>query len=101
MKDSYNNSKRGRKVVLLFSGRPPMSLSGLTGPATSTNAAYEIMKERREKQDISGYELVETSPQTQSGEREYEVPSPPAVAPSQDGKGGTQKEAVYELIPGN
>ena len=27
--------------------------------------------------------------------------SPPAVAPCQDRKGGTQEEAVYEPIPGD
>ena len=83
-----------------------MSLSGLTtGPATSTNAAYGMMK-GREKQDISDYDLAVQgqlpSPQPQSGVREYEVPGeqfpPPAVAPSQNREGGTQEEAVYEPI---
>ena len=87
----------------------PMNLSGLTGPATSTNAAYEIRKER-EREDISDYDLAVQGqlpfPQPQSGEGEYEVPDPPkkfpppAVAPSQDREGGTQEEAVYEPMPG-
>ena len=85
-----------------------MSLSGLTGPATSTNAAYEIVK-GREKQDISDYDLVvqgqPLSPQPQSGGRGYEVPSPPkqfpAVPPSQNREGGAQEEEMYEPIPGN
>ena len=83
-----------------------MNLSGLTtGPATSTNAAYGMMK-GGEKQDISDYDLAvqsqPPSPQPQSGEREFEVPgeqfSPPAVAPSQNKEGGTQEEAVYEPV---
>ena len=91
-----------------------MSLSGLTGLATSTNAAYE-MRKGREKQDISDYDLVVQDqpppPQPQSGGRGYEVPSPakqfvsapppPAVPPSQDREGGAQEEAMYEHIPGN
>ena len=93
-----------------------MSLSGLTGLATSTNAAYE-MRKGREKQDISDYDLVVQDqpppPQSQSGVGGYEVPSPakqfpavsapppPAVAPSQDREGGAQEEAMYEHIPGN
>ena len=54
-----------------------MSPSGLTGPATSTNAAYKIAKERREGQDLPDYDLVKTSLQTQSGEGKYEVPDAP------------------------
>ena len=93
-----------------------MSLSGLAEPATSTNAAYEIVK-GREKQDIFDYDLaVQDQPpslQPQSGGRGYEVPSPPkqfpavpalplpAVPPSQDREGGAQEEKMYETIPGN
>ena len=81
-----------------------MSLSGL---ATSTNAAYE-MRKGRERQDIPDYDLVvqgqPPSPQSQSGAREYEIPSPPkqfsVVAPRQDREGGTQEEAMYEPMPG-
>ena len=82
-----------------------MSLSGLTELATSTNAAYEMMK-GREKQIISDYDLAIQGhpPQPQRGAREYEVPGeqflPPAVAPSQDRGGETQEEPVYEPMPG-
>ena len=60
---------------------PPMSQSGL---ATNTNAAYEIRKEResRESQDLYDNDDLAVqgqppSPQPQSGVREYyEVPDP-------------------------
>ena len=95
-----------------------MSLSGLTELATSTNAAYEMRKERG-RQDISDYDYdlavqdQPPSPQFQCEAREYEVPSPskqfpavpalapPTVLPSQDREGGAQEEKMYETIPGN
>ena len=99
------SSYRAKNLHILLC-RPPMSLSGLTGLATSTNAAYETMK-GREKQNISNYDLAvqgHPPPQPQRGAREYEVPGeqflPPAVAPSQDRERGTQEEAVYEPMPG-
>ena len=84
-----------------------MSLFGLNGPATSTNAAYEIVKGR--KRHNIDYDLVvqgqPLSHQFQSGGRGYEVPSPPrqfrVVAPSQDKEGGAKEEVMYEHIPGN
>ena len=95
----------------IFSNRQ----SAPTGPATSTNAAYGIMKQKAEKQVIPQYDIVDQghppvkpSPQFQSGEGEYEVPDLPdmgmqfsTVAPSQDMKRGTQEEAVYEPMPGD
>ena len=95
--------------------RPPMSLSGFTELATSTNAAYEMRKEG-ERQDISDYDYdlavqdQPPSPQFQCEAKEYEVPSPfpavpalppPAVPPSRDREGGAQEEEMYETIPGN
>ena len=91
-----------------------MSLSGLNGPATSTNAAYE-MRKGRERQDISDYDVVvQGQPpfsQPQSGWRGYEIPRPPkripavpAVPPpvvisNQERKEGAQEEAVYDPVP--
>ena len=93
-----------------------MSLFGPTELSSSTNAAYE-MRKGKERQDISDYDLAIQdqlpSHQSQSGGREYEVPSqpklfpavpalpPPAVPPSQDREGGAQEEEMYEPIPGN
>ena len=87
------------------------------GVATSSNAAYELVKHARE----SEYDVVDESvppvvppplPQDREGgyinlPRQYERSTanspmpPPAVAPSQNGKGGTEEEAVYESIPGD
>ena len=85
-----------------------------TGVTTGSNVAYGVMKDKVCSSDYvsvgQDQPSVESSPQPQSEEGEYEVVvppeqftavsavSPPAVAPSQDREGGTQEETAYESI---
>ena len=129
---SSNTRKKNLVSCLLdftLCRHPMQQMSGptgvqYTGLATSTNAAYEMMKTKREMEDSSNYDLVDQShplvqppsPLSKSGEGEYVIPnlpeiskqapavpamSPAAVAPSQNREGGTQEEIVYEPIPGD
>ena len=97
-------------------GRYPTEVQ-YAGLTTGSNVAYGVIEADKVHTVLASYVFVgqghaasvESSPQPQSEEREYEVPgprkqfpapptlSPPAVALSQDRETGTQEEAVYEL----
>ena len=81
------------------------------GIATSTNAAYELMKhsgrmkEREAEYEVVGLSISPVVPLPLPQERENGYvnvpPRPAAVASSQDREGGTQEEIVYESISGD
>ena len=92
-------------------------LTGLPSPAvvegvsikTSSNAAYEMMKQGGEPEE--GYEEVASPPRgppPANQEVMYEVPSPPpsrdplpAIPPPVAAAGEEEEEGVYEIIPGD
>ena len=76
---------------------------------TSSNAAYEMMKQGGEAEE--GCELITRSPRgapTANQDGVYEVPSPPpgrdplpAIPPPVAAAGEEEEEGVYEIIPGD
>ena len=82
----------------------PLSPAADVGIATSTNEAYEMMKQGGQGGGQDGGDRYKPPGGPPVGEGMYEVPSPPA--PQQpaavSGGGGTEGEGdvVYELIPG-
>ena len=84
----------------------PLSPAQDVAIATSTNAAYEMMKQGGQgggQERGHEYELVNPPGGPPVGEGTYEVPSPPApqLPAAVSGGGGTEGEGdvVYELIP--
>ena len=95
-----------------MAGSPVIGGDGLK---TTTNTAYEMMKQRGQGGRMEDdYELVNSPPggPPPDIDEEYDIPSPPTphqplppppVAPPTSSNGGVaeEEEGVYEIIPGD
>ena len=96
-----------RHGLVPLPGSPAVEAVAIT---TTTNTAYEVMKQGGGQEGDHEYELVSSPggpPHAKDLEGAYEIPSLPTphqplpAVPPPGSVGGAEEEAVYEHIPGD